>query len=126
MKLVKTSAIAVAMSALLVGPVLAQGAASDTQTRGSGKTHTLAVALHRALADPKATKAVALAWIPEDSLSISSYRDLLVEAARALSPELTEQARALRRARDHVGLEQLIEGYAAPRTVADHWSTIRL
>lgn len=39
MNLVKTSAIAVAMSALLVGPVLAQGAASDTQTRGSGKTH---------------------------------------------------------------------------------------
>lgn len=38
MNLVKTSAIAVAMSALLVGPVLAQGAASDTQTRGSGKT----------------------------------------------------------------------------------------
>jgi hypothetical protein len=38
MKLVKTSAIALAMSALLVGPVLAQGAASDTQTRG-GKTH---------------------------------------------------------------------------------------
>lgn len=86
-------------------------------SRGSGKTHTLAVALHRALADPKVTKAVALAWIPEDSLSISSYRDLLVEAGRALSPELTEQARALRRARDHVGLEQLIEGYAASRTV---------
>ena len=39
MNLVKTSAIAVAMSALLVGPVLAQGAASDTQTRGGGKTH---------------------------------------------------------------------------------------
>lgn len=38
MNLVKTSAIAVAMSALLVGPVLAQGAASDTQTRGGGKT----------------------------------------------------------------------------------------
>ncbi len=86
-------------------------------SRGSGKTHTLAIALHRALADPKVTKAVALAWIPEDSLSITSYRDLLVEAARALSPELTEQARALRRAKDHVGLEQLIEEYAAPRTV---------
>jgi hypothetical protein len=34
MKLVKTSAIAVAISALLAGPVLAQGASSDTQTRG--------------------------------------------------------------------------------------------
>jgi hypothetical protein len=34
MKLVKISAIAVAISALLAGPVLAQGAASDTQVRG--------------------------------------------------------------------------------------------
>jgi len=37
MKLVKTSAIAVAMSALLAGPVLAQGASSDTQIRGGAK-----------------------------------------------------------------------------------------
>jgi len=37
MKLVKTSAIAVAISALLAGPVLAQGAASDTQTRGGAR-----------------------------------------------------------------------------------------
>jgi hypothetical protein len=34
MKLVKTSVIAFAMSALLAGPVLAQGASSDTQIRG--------------------------------------------------------------------------------------------
>jgi hypothetical protein len=40
MKLVKTSAIAVAMSALLVGPVLAQGASSDTQIRGGAKGTT--------------------------------------------------------------------------------------
>jgi hypothetical protein len=40
MKLVKTSAIAVAISALLAGPVLAQGASSDAKVRGSvpGKT----------------------------------------------------------------------------------------
>ena len=40
MKLVKTSAIAVAISALLAGPVLAQGASSGTPSRGSapGKT----------------------------------------------------------------------------------------
>lgn len=86
-------------------------------SRGSGKTHTLAVALHRALADPNVAEAVALAWIPEDSLSITSYRDLLVEAARALSPELTDRARALRRAKDHVGLEALIDRYAAARAV---------
>ncbi|MGQ0682716.1 hypothetical protein [Bradyrhizobium sp.] len=35
MKLIKTSAIALAMSAMLAGPVLAQGAASDPQLRGS-------------------------------------------------------------------------------------------
>jgi hypothetical protein len=34
MKLAKTSAIAFAMSALLAGPVLAQGASSDSQIRG--------------------------------------------------------------------------------------------
>ena len=41
MKLVKTSAIALAVSAMLVGPVLAQGAASDTHVRGGaqGKTN---------------------------------------------------------------------------------------
>jgi hypothetical protein len=34
MKLVKTTAIAFAMSAMLAGPVLAQGVSSDTQIRG--------------------------------------------------------------------------------------------
>jgi hypothetical protein len=40
MKLVKTSAIAIAMSAILAGPVLAQGAASDTQIRGGAQGRT--------------------------------------------------------------------------------------
>ena len=40
MKLVKTSAIAVAISALLAGPVLAQGASSDTQVRGGAQGKT--------------------------------------------------------------------------------------
>ena len=40
MKLVKTSAIAVAISALLVGPVLAQGASSDTKVRGGAQGKT--------------------------------------------------------------------------------------
>ncbi|WOH49789.1 hypothetical protein [Bradyrhizobium sp. sBnM-33] len=40
MKLVKTSAIAIAISALLAGPVLAQGASSDTQIRGGAKGTT--------------------------------------------------------------------------------------
>jgi hypothetical protein len=37
MKLVKISAIAVTMSAMLAGPVLAQGAASDSQIRGGAQ-----------------------------------------------------------------------------------------
>jgi hypothetical protein len=40
MKLVKASAIAFAVSALLAGPVLAQGAASDTQIRGGAQGRT--------------------------------------------------------------------------------------
>ena len=40
MKLVKTSAIAVAISALLAGPVLAQGASSGTQVRGGAQGKT--------------------------------------------------------------------------------------
>src|SRR3982075_3189892 len=40
MKLMKTSAIAFAMSAVLAGPVLAQGASSDTQIRGGAQGRT--------------------------------------------------------------------------------------
>ena len=39
MTLVKTSAIAFALSAMLAGPVLAQGASSDTQIRGGIRTN---------------------------------------------------------------------------------------
>jgi hypothetical protein len=37
MKLIKTSAVALAMSALIAGPVLAQGASSDTQVGGGAQ-----------------------------------------------------------------------------------------
>jgi hypothetical protein len=40
MKLVKTSAVAVAISALLAGPILAQGASSGTQVRGGAQGKT--------------------------------------------------------------------------------------
>jgi hypothetical protein len=40
MKLVKISTIAFAMSAMLAGPVLAQGASSDTQIRGGAQGRT--------------------------------------------------------------------------------------
>jgi len=40
MKLVKTSAIVVAVSAILAGPALAQGVSSDTQIRGAAQGRT--------------------------------------------------------------------------------------
>jgi len=40
MKLVKTSAIAFALSAMLAGPVLAQGASSDIQIRGGAQSRS--------------------------------------------------------------------------------------
>jgi hypothetical protein len=41
MKLVKSSVIACALSALLVGPALAQGASTDTKLRGSAQGKTM-------------------------------------------------------------------------------------
>lgn len=85
--------------------------------RGAGKTHTLLVAVHRALADPASAKMVLPVMIPEDSLAIGSYADLLVEMARAIGAETAEQARALRRARDPVGIETVIAAAAAGRMI---------
>ena len=41
MKLMKTSVIACALSALLAGPVLAQGVSSDTKLRGGAQGRTM-------------------------------------------------------------------------------------
>lgn len=41
MKLVKTSVVACALSALLAGPVLAQGVPSDTKSRGGVQSKSL-------------------------------------------------------------------------------------
>ena len=41
MKLMKTSVIACALSALLAGPVLAQGVSSDTKLRGGAQGKTM-------------------------------------------------------------------------------------
>lgn len=85
--------------------------------RGGGKTHTLHVAVHRSLADPEIAKQVLPVMIPEDALSIGSYLDLLVEIARAIDDEVGETARALRRAKDAVGIEQAITDAAAGRMI---------
>ena len=85
--------------------------------RGAGKTHTLHVALARALSVAPTAKNVLPVIIAEDSLAIGSYADLLVEMARAVSHELGGTARMLRRARDPVGIEAALIDAAAGRTI---------
>ena len=83
--------------------------------RGSGKTHTLRLAVHRTLADPGTAKHVLPVIIPEDSLAIGSYLDLLVEIARAIGGDTADAARSIRRDRDAIGIEQAIMSAAAGR-----------
>lgn len=84
---------------------------------GAGKTHTMRVALHRACADAATAKSVLPVVIGEEALAIGSYVDLLVEAARVVSPQLAETAKALRLARDPIGIEAAILAAAGDRMV---------
>ena len=86
-------------------------------SRGSGKTHLLSVALHRARRDPDTHSRLAVAWIPEDALSIGSYLDLLVELTRAIDATADDQARLLRQRNDAAGLERLLLAIANGRAV---------
>lgn len=88
---------------LLVGP------------RGSGKTHTLRLVANRALADPDTTKRILPALIPEDTLAIGSYLDLLVEIARSIGGATADTAQSIRQQRDAIGIEQAIMSTAADR-----------
>lgn len=85
--------------------------------RGGGKTHTLQVAVNRALADEQTAKRVLAVAIPEDSLAIGSYVDLLFEIARAIDPELAETAKGLRRDKDPIGIEAAIMAAAGSRMI---------
>ncbi|UXA15120.1 ATP-binding protein [Mycobacterium sp. SMC-8] len=85
--------------------------------RGAGKTHTLRVAVNRAISDPETAERILPLEVSEDSLAIGSYLDLLVEMARAVGPEVGEEARALRNARDPVGIEAAIIRSAADRMI---------
>ena len=85
--------------------------------RGAGKTHTLRVAVHRALSDPATANAVLPVPIAEDSLAIGSYVDLLAEAARAIGPALADEVAPMRGIRDTVGMEAAILAAAAGRMV---------
>ncbi|QPG70240.1 MarR family transcriptional regulator [Mycolicibacterium mucogenicum] len=83
--------------------------------RGAGKTHTLRVAIHRALKHRKAAKATLLLPLPEDALAIGSYPDLLVELLRTQGPDTYERAQELRG--DALELEREILDLAAGRMV---------
>ncbi|WP_445168813.1 MarR family transcriptional regulator [Mycolicibacterium sp. Dal123E01] len=85
--------------------------------RGAGKTHTLHVAVHRSLADPDTTKSVLPVLIPEDSLAIGSYVDLLVEIARSIDDGLAAMARDMRTQKDTIGIEQAILAAAGDRMI---------
>lgn len=85
--------------------------------RGGGKTHTVHVAVHRSLADPDTAKSILPVFIPEDSLAISSYTDLLVEIARSIDDDLAASAREMRRQKDTVGIEQAINAAAGGRMI---------
>lgn len=85
--------------------------------RGGGKTHTVRVAVHRAMADAATAARTLPVVIPEDALGIGSYLDLLVEAARAIGPDVHEASRAMRRDKDVIGIEQAISAAAAGRMV---------
>jgi hypothetical protein len=84
---------------------------------GGGKTHTLHVAVNRALADEETRARVLPVLLPEASLAIGSYLDLLTEIAGQIGGELPETARALRRTRDPVGIEAAITAQAGDRMI---------
>ncbi|MUL68264.1 MarR family transcriptional regulator [Mycobacterium sp. CBMA 234] len=83
--------------------------------RGAGKTHTLQVAIHRAFKHRKAAKATLLLALPEDSLAIGSYADLLVELLGTQGPDVAARAREFRG--DALELEREILDLAAGRMV---------
>ncbi|MBD8504895.1 MarR family transcriptional regulator [Hoyosella sp. G463] len=90
---------------------------------GSGKTHILAVATGQALGNEQVASRVALAWISDDALPISSYPDLLHEAITTLGPENAGEARAARLAASVSDLEDLLAAIVGRRLlvlVAEH------
>ena len=85
--------------------------------RGSGKTHLMTVALHRAKQDPLFTSNVLTLQLPEDAPGVNSYRDLLVALARRVDDPTGRAAVELRAARDTIGLQQLLTRAAAGRVL---------
>lgn len=84
---------------------------------GVGKTHTLHVALHRALSADDTANHILPIVIPENSVAIGNYTDLLHEAARAIDPHVHQQAATLRQHRDDAGMEGLLARAAGGRAM---------
>lgn len=82
---------------------------------GSGKTHTARVIVHRAMAHRRSATQTLPLLLPEDSLAIGNYGDLLVELLRTQGTEQAERARALRG--DVIALEREILDLADGRMV---------
>ncbi|EFV12990.1 helix-turn-helix domain-containing protein [Segniliparus rugosus] len=75
---------------------------------GSGKTHVLKLAQHRALRQVRAKEHILPVWVDERTLGIGSYADLLLEMIRGTwPPSVQESALELRASADTAGLEQL-------------------
>lgn len=88
--------------------------------RGSGKSHLLIVALHKALADEQIAERVAVAMLPEDAVEIAGYEDLLVSIIdRTLGGDEVSRdtARDLRSRHDVAGLEQAVLEQAGDRVL---------
>lgn len=103
-----------------IGSAASEGARPHTlliAPRGAGKTHTLHIVINRVMCDSEVSKHVLPVMIPEDSLAITSYIDLLVEIARAIDDELGDEARTLRRTRHAIDIEQAIISAAAGRMI---------
>lgn len=83
---------------LLVGP------------RGTGKTHLLRVALHRAENTPSIAEKLLVAEVDEDALGITRYTDLLAELAGSIGLQLPRRS-------DAVATESAILTEAGDRTV---------
>ena len=83
--------------------------------RGSGKTHLIEVVLHNVERDRTAAARLAIARLPEDSLSIGSYEDLLFEVIGAVGG--SSDAAQLRARRDGLGLERELTRLLDGRTL---------
>lgn len=76
--------------------------------RGSGKTTVVASAVQAALGSPRTSRRLTVVWVGQDAVALMAYADLLLLILRRLTGGSDPRHAALRRERDHVGLETAI------------------